>query len=82
MLVAAGFGFVMFSLFTNGRKEGGKCVSLNLSFHVASERGGSVCRHSHVGFDKSDQMGRGPRLPSGARVEEQLVTQHTQPLPS
>lgn len=55
MLVAAGFGFVMFSLFTNGRKEGGKCVSLNISFHVASERGGSVCRHSHVGFDKPDQ---------------------------
>lgn len=77
MLVAAGFGFVMFSLFTNGRKEGRKCVSLNISYHVPSERGGSVCRHIHMGFDKPDQMGRGSRLTSGARVEEQLVTQHT-----
>lgn len=44
--------------------------SLNISsFHVEPERRVSVCRHIHMGFDKPAQMGRGPRLPSGARVE-------------
>ena len=48
----------------------GNVFSLNISsFHVEPERRVSVCRHIHMGFDKPAQMGRGPRLPSGARVE-------------
>lgn len=69
MLFAAGFGFVVFSLFRNGRKEG-NVFSLNISsVHVEPERRGSVCRHIYMGFDKPAQMGRDPRLPSGARVK-------------
>lgn len=52
-----------------GRKEG-NVFSLNISsFHVEPERRGNVCRHIYMGFDKPAQMGRGPRLPSGARVK-------------
>lgn len=54
---------LLFSLFTNGRKEE-NVLSLNTSsFHTESERRGSMCRHIHMGFHKPAQMGRAQGCP-------------------